>query len=151
MTADAFKFPFQKMLDVKEKQERALQIRLSEADAAILRKQADVERWQDVRRRLLEELRRARSGADLELNAYCTRYLRHVRDQIASLCRQARELEQDRERVRRELEKTLQSRKALENYRDRLRREFLADRERSEERIVELHSISKFSRAKRVS
>ncbi len=142
-----FRFRFQRILEVKEKQERALEVELAHMDGLILEQEATVAQWQSRKHGVLEETLDARRRGDFAENARCTGYLRHVRGRIEK-CRAAlAELRLKREKVRQELQHAAQSRRVLEKYRDRLRAEFLVTVRKAEERVTEMHSIRKFSRA----
>lgn len=145
MNGEAFRFRFQKILDIREKEERAVQIELSRVDRALLREQQSADRWERTRQLLLEELRRARVEANLELNDRCSTYLRHVRDRIGLSREETGKLRQERQGVLRKLEQALQSRKALENYRGRMKKEFLAAQEKAEEQVIDAYSAHKFA------
>jgi flagellar export protein FliJ len=142
-----FRFRFQKILDVKEKLERALEIQLGSLDRLILEQEGVLAQWQRGKQAILQEIRNARQRADLVENARCTAYLRHVRSRMERSRATLFELRQKREGVRQELQRTAQSRRVLEKYRNRLRAEFMAAMEKAEERVTEVHSIRKFSRA----
>ena len=146
-----FRFRFQKLLDLREKQERTLEIEVARFDKAVLGKRAQLEAWQQERRATLAQLRLARDCGDLQANACGTDYLRCL-GRRADRCRAAiADLRQERERVRQRLQAVAQSRKALENYRDRKRTEFLALEEKAEERVLEEHAVRGFLRAERAS
>jgi len=145
LTPVIFRFRYQRILDVKEKQERALEIELGRVDRLIMEQEAVRGRWERTRQGTLEEMGVARRRADLVENARCAAYLHYVRARLAQ-CRVAlAELREERERVRRELQHVAQSRELLEKYRDRLRAEFLADLEKAEDRVLEVHAARKFT------
>ncbi|KPK66174.1 MAG: hypothetical protein AMK73_00780 [Planctomycetes bacterium SM23_32] len=142
--AASFTFRFQKLLDLKEKQERALEIELARLERAVLSQQAALDGWRGARSETFQQMREARLRGDLAENARCAGYLHHVRARVEQ-CRAALdELRTRREGVREELRSVMQSRKVLENYRDRLRAEFMAEQEKTEERTIELHAARKF-------
>ena len=151
MAGPVFTFRFQRILEARERKQQALEMELGRLDRAMLEGHLELERWQAARRATLEEMRRARLEADLDRNARSAEYLRHVGERTAR-CRCAlADLACDRADVMRRLEHAMRSRKALDEYRDRLEREFLAEQERSQERIVDLHSLRKFMQAEGVS
>lgn len=146
-----FRFRFQKLLDLKGKQERMLEVEVACLDNVILGKRTELEAWQQERRATLGQLRLARDCGDLQANACGADYLRYLARR-ADRCRAAvADLRRERERVRQRLQAVVQSRKALENYRDRKRTEFLALEERAEERVLEEHAVRGFLRAERAS
>jgi len=145
----AFEFRFQKVLDLRGQQERALEIELARADATLQQARDRLARWQDARDQGLAALAEARCKADLEEAGRQSRYLEYVRSRIERARADIAELERQREGVRRRLERVMQSRKMLEGYRERQLGEFMAAQEKAEERIVELHSVFKFHQAKR--
>lgn len=149
MSPNAFQFRFQKVLDLRDQQQRALEIDLGRLDTAVLEARAEAARWEDARAQSLQALAAARCAADLEEAGRHSTYLKHVRSRIERTCAALAEVQRQREAVRRRLERVMQSCKMLEGYRDRLEREFMAAQEKAEERIIELHSMHKFYQAKR--
>jgi flagellar export protein FliJ len=147
LTPAAFRFRFQRILDVKEKQERALEIELARLDRLILDQEALQREWEGARQQTLQEMLQARRRSDLAENARCTAYLPYVRARIAQCARAAAELRSQRESVRQKLEQVMKSRKMLEKYRDRLLAEFLVALEKADERVTEVHSARKFIEA----
>ncbi len=146
MAGDGFMFRFQKVLDLRDQQERALEIELAGIDEAVARCKDSLRRWQEARRALLDQLADARREGDWLEHANCTAYLRHVRRQVGRHHADLDALGLRRQAVRAELEGAMCSRKALENYRDKLNREFLHERERAEEKIIDLHSARTYIR-----
>jgi flagellar export protein FliJ len=149
VSPETFQFRFQKVLDLREQQQRALEIELGRLDSRLLEARAEVARWEDERAQSLRALAVARRQGDLDEDARHGGYLKHVRRRIAGARTALEEAQQAREAVRGRLERVMQSCKMLEDYRDRLRREFMVAQERAEERIVELHAMHKFHQAKR--
>ena len=142
-----FRFRFQKILDIKRKQEQILEIEVARLDRLILDWEAAAERWQRIKEEALQTLRKARETEDLELNARYTAYLPHVRNQLRRCAQEADALRDDKAHVTEKLQKVMQSRKMLEKYREKLMREFLMKVEKAEERALDSHSIEKFARA----
>lgn len=149
--AAVFRFRFQRILDLKCKQEQALEIELSRVNQSLARAEDARREWECRREEAFLGLRKARLAGNLVENAQWTAYVRHVRGRIAQCRRQVAELREGREHVRRELERVMQSRKLLENYRDRLRERFLAAQEKAEERLHETYSAHKFVRTEGIS
>ena len=149
MSPSAFQFRFQKVLDLREQQQRALEIELGRQDKAVLEAGAEVTRWEAARTESLHALAAARRVADLQEAGAHTGYLKHVRGRIERARAALAEAQRQREAVRRRLERVLQSCKMLETYRDRLEHEFMATQEKAEERIIELHTMHQFHQAKR--
>ena len=149
MSPNTFEFRFQKVLDLREQQQRALELELARLDAEVQEARTAAARWEDTRAESLRALAAARRQGDLDEAANHTNYLKHVRARIQGARAALAEAQRQREGVRRRLERVLQSCKMLENYRDRLQREFVAGQERAEERIIELHSMHQFHQAKR--
>lgn len=147
MAKKGFQFRFQSILDVKEHQEKALEIELARIDRAILAQKETGRQWERTRRQVLDELGKAQRNGDMVQSIQCGDYLRHVRRRIGDCHAVVAELDGEREQARAELERVMRSRKALENYRDKLRGEFIAEQEKAEEKILELHSASRFIRA----
>ncbi len=144
MGETAFKFRLQKLLDLKEKQQRALEIELAGIERAMAIQEAELDRWQRVMDEVLHKLREARENSDLELNGRYSSYLPYVRAHLKRCRLEIVGLKHNKTAVRQQLEGLMQSRKILENYRDRLMREFLVDQERAEEKALDLHSLQKF-------
>jgi flagellar export protein FliJ len=149
VSPNAFQFRFQKVLDLREQQQRALEIELGRQDRVVLEAGAEVTRWEEARTESLHALAAARRVADLEEAGRHSTYLKHVRGRIERARTVLVEAQRQREAVRRRLERVMQSCKMLETYRDRLEHEFTAGQEKAEERIIELHSMHKFYQAKR--
>ncbi len=149
MSPEAFQFRFQKVLDLRGQQQRALEIELGRLDGLLLKARTEADRWETERTASLQARAEARLSGDLEEDARQAGYLAYVRGRVEVARAAVEEARRGRETVRRRLERVMQSCKMLENYRDRLRTEFHADQERAEERIVELHSMHKFYQAKR--
>jgi flagellar export protein FliJ len=149
VSPETFQFRFQKVLDLREQQQRALEIELARLDAVLAQARQEVARWEGELAESLRALAAARRVGDLDEAASHTGYLKHVRARIQRAQAAVEEGQRHREVVRRRLERVMQSCKMLETYRDRLQREFMAAQERAEERIVELHSMHKFHQAKR--
>ena len=147
MAKTGFQFRFQSILDVKEHQGKALEIELARIDRAILAQKETARQWERTRQQVLDELGKAQRNGDMVQSIQCGNYLRHVRRRIDDGDAVVAELNGEREQVRAELERVMRSRKALENYRDKLRSEFIAEQEKAEEKILELHSASRFIRA----
>ena len=142
-----FRFRYQRILDVKQKQQKALEIELGRVDRLTLQQQALLRSWERTRQGTLDEMRQARTQGDLADNAQCAAYVRHVRSRMEQ-CRAAlADLRVKRERVRQDLQRAMQSRQVIEKYRDRLRAQFLAELEKAEEAVAEVHTLRKFSRA----
>ncbi len=147
MAGQSFTFRFQKILEVKEQQEKALQIELARVDEAIAARRRTLQRWADERRELLDQMARCRAAGDVEESRRCAQYLQHVRNRIASARQALEDLHERRNEVRQELEEVLKSCKMLENYRERLRKEFVTEREKAEEKTLELHAARRFIQA----
>jgi flagellar biosynthesis chaperone FliJ len=143
----SFRFRFQRILDIKRKQEQLLEIEVARLDRLIMDWEAAGERWQRIKAEALQTLRKARETVDLELNARYTAYLPHVRKQLKRCALEADALRQDKAHVVEKLQKIMQSRKMLEKYRDKLMRASMLKAERAEERALDSHSIEKFVRA----
>ena len=151
MAGPIFAFRFQRILDARERKQQVLEMELGRLDRAVLERQGELDGWHRARRTALEEMRQARRDSDLDQNARSADCLRHVDDR-AERCRCALvDLARARADLMRRLEQAMRSRKVLEDYRDRLEREFLAEQERSQERILDLHSLRKFMQAEGVS
>jgi flagellar export protein FliJ len=149
VSPETFQFRFQKVLDLREQQQRALEVELGRLDGELLKARAEAARWEEERAASLRAVAEARHRGDLEEDARHAGYLKHVRARIERARAALEEVRREREAARNRLERVMQACKMLENYRDRLRREFAAAQERAEERIVELHSMHKFHEAKR--
>ncbi len=147
MAGNTFTFPFQKVLDFREHQEKGLEIELSGLDEAILQQKQTRSRWELTRQQLLEEIGEARREGELRRAADCADYLQYVRDKIRQCERETARLQGRREEVRQELERVMRARKVVENYRDRLKKEFLAEREKIEQKVIDLHSSREFIQA----
>ena len=63
MSPEAFQFRFQKVLDLREQQQRALEMELGRLDRELLKARAEAARWQDERAASLSALAEARRGA----------------------------------------------------------------------------------------
>ena len=142
-----FVFRYQKVLDVREKQQHALEVELARLERAVLDARADLARWDETRQDVLAQLRSAREGGDVEQNAYGSAYLRHVRIRREESRRVLTDLETKRDAARTNLSEAVKARKALEKYRDKLEAEYLLAAERKEERSVELYSARAHVRA----
>ena len=147
MAATVFKFRFQKILNVREKQQRALEIELARLDRAILTNELTRRKWHCIKQDTLNATRLARHRDDLAENARCAQYLRHVRAQAQQCQSTGAQLRGNKEHIREELQRVMQSCKMLEKYRDRLKAEFMAAQEKAEERALDAHSIRAFVRA----
>ncbi|MGD2174214.1 MAG: hypothetical protein PVJ27_02335 [Candidatus Brocadiaceae bacterium] len=147
MAQDGFDFRYQKILDFKQHQEKALELELARLDTAVLAQRQSRRRWDMTRRQVLDQMGGARREGDLAHAAQCADYLRHVRRQMKNCDERLDELQRERERVRRELEKIMRSRKAVENYRDRMKKLFMVEREKAEQKVVDLHAARKFIEA----
>jgi flagellar export protein FliJ len=149
MSPEVFQFRFQKVLDLREQQQRVLEVELARLDAELAKAHAEAARWEGERAAALVALAEARGLGDLLEDARQAGYLKHVRVRIEAARAALEEAQRLREAARRRLERVVQSCKMLENYRDRLRGEFMAARERAEERVGELHTMHQFHQAKR--
>ncbi len=69
MSPEAFQFRFQKVLDLREQQQRALEMELGRLDRELLKARAEAARWEDERAASLSALAEARRGGDLEEDA----------------------------------------------------------------------------------
>jgi flagellar export protein FliJ len=136
-----FVFAYQKVLDVREKQQRSLEVELGRLERAVLARRADLARWERVRRDVLAQLRSAREGGDMEQNAYGSAYLRHVRLCLEQGRQSLADLAGQRDAVREALTEAVKACKVLQKYRDRLRAEYLIAEEKADERTVELHTV----------
>ncbi len=148
MAKTGLRFRFQSILDVKEHQEKALEIELARIDRAILAQKETRRQWEHTRHQVLDELGKAQRNGDMVQSIQCGDYLRHVRRRIEDGDAVVAEMDGERQQARAELERVMRSRKALENYRDKLRSEFIAEQEKAEEKILELYSASRFIQAK---
>ncbi|MFO8006458.1 MAG: hypothetical protein R6V05_01840 [Candidatus Brocadiia bacterium] len=146
--AKQFPFRFQKILDVREQQQKGLEIELARLDRAILRQEERRRHWELAREQALQDLALARREGDMSRSSQCADYIRHVRSRIAGCTDRAEELRDERARVQAELAEKMRSCKLLENYRDRLKRELMAEHEKAEQKVLDLHSANTFSRAK---
>lgn len=147
MAGKGFRFRFQKILDVREQQQKALEIQLAQSDEAVATCCRELQYWRERRHRLLDQIGRFRAEANLEEAHLCAQYLGHVRGQLAEAQRDLQDLRQRREEVRAELAEVLKSHKMLENYRERLKHEFANKQERAEQKTLELHAVRKFIQA----
>ncbi len=145
--AGGFRFRYQNVLDVRARQQRGLEVELAGADRRLRRARRALAELEGSREENLQQARAARERADLDENRRCADYLRHLRRQIEAARRQIAALGEQREDVRRRLQRMMQSRKVLEKYRDRLRAEFEAEQEKNEERAVDLHTAWEYARA----
>jgi len=148
MVEDGFQFKYQKILDVRQHQEKQLEVELARIDESIRMQREEQRRWKRVRDELLEELAVARGRGDLLETRHCSDYLEHVRSRIGHFANVQAQMVREREQVRSSLEDAMRSRKVLENYRDRLQSEFRSEREKAEEKVLDLHSAHKFIQAK---
>jgi flagellar export protein FliJ len=139
-----FTFRFQKLLDLKERREKALEVRLGRLEADLIAARRELEQWERTREATLAQMREARRRGDLRDNARCTAYLGYVRERIGRCHASLEQIASKKEDVRGELNAVMKSRKMLENYRDRLKAEFMAAREKAEERTVEMHTARKY-------
>ena len=142
-----FIFRYQKVLDVREKQQHALEVELARIERAVLDARADLARWNERRQDVLAQLRSAREGGDIEQNAYGTAYLRHLRRRRAQSRQALTDVERQRDAARASLADALKACKVLEKYREKLEAEHLVAVERTEEQTVELHSARAHVRA----
>jgi flagellar export protein FliJ len=149
MSPETFQFRFQKVLDLREQQQQALEVELGRLDGELAKARAEAAHWEGERAAALSALSDARRLGDLVEDARQAGYLRHVRARIEAARAALQEVQRRREETRRRLERVMQSCKMLETYRDRLRGEFAAAQERAEERVVELHTMHKFHEMKR--
>jgi flagellar export protein FliJ len=145
----AFTFRFQQVLDLREQQKQALEIEIGRAEAAINGALAARARWEATAEECAEGLGKARrEGRIGEAHDY-SKYLAHVRRQVAECHRRERELREEKERVREQLERAMRSCKVLENYRERLAREHRTAQEKAEDLVVDLHTMHKWIQGKR--
>jgi flagellar export protein FliJ len=150
LAGTAFRFKFQKILHVREKQQQALEIELARMDTLVREKEAALQRWHATRRETIDDRRRARLKGDLDLESRYGDYLTYVGMRTRQCQSELLRLREEREATRRELERLAQACKVLENYRDRLRRQFLTEAERAEERVLDLSAIHRFIQAEDV-
>ena len=151
MSGGSFEFKHQRILDVRERQQQALEMEIAKVDRAIAEQQERVDRWLQERRETLHQILNTRVSGDLAEGARATQYLYYVRNNLKRCRQQLDELRAGREEVRHRLEQTMLVRKALENYRDRMEQDFLMDQERSQERILDLHSLRKYAQIEEAS
>ncbi len=144
MRQDGFQFKHQRILEMREHQQKQLEIELARVDRAIHMQRQERQRWEGVRRDLLSQLGRARNAGDLLQAGRCADYLGHVRARIKHFSELEAQMSQEREQVRSTLEDVMRSLKMLQNYRDRLRREFRAEHEKTEDKVLDLHSTHKY-------
>lgn len=149
MSDTGFEFPFQRVLDVREQQELSLQMQVAGAKKDLREARAELERWEEARGKALDGISRARCRGELGEAATHSRYLEHIRRRLTDCRNTVGELEQEKHHLQQELTRVMQSRKMLETHRERLEREYLARREKAEERVVELHSTHTFIQAER--
>ena len=149
MAENGFQFRFQKVLDVRQGEQRSLEIELGRLDGEILKATRVRDGWTRLRGDCLDGLGQAQRASRLAEAAHHSRYLDHVRQRLVESVTAIDELRQQREAVRAELERVLRACKMLEQYRDRLVREHLSAQERADERIVDIHSVHKYVEAKR--
>lgn len=142
-----FIFRYQKILDVREKQQRSLEVELARCEKAVLAGRAEVARWDGARQEVLTQLRAARRDGDVEQNAYGSAYLRHVRRSLVQSRHSLAERAKQRDEARARLAEALKACKALQKYRDKLEAEYLVAEERADERTVELHTAHAHVRA----
>ena len=142
-----FVFRYQKVLDVREKQQHSLEVELARCERAVLAGRADVARWEGIRQDVLTQLQTARQDGDVEQNAYGTAYLRHVRRSLARSRQSVAEREKQRDGARARLVEAVKACKALQKYREKMEAEYLAAEERADERTVELHTARAHMRA----
>jgi len=144
MTTAGFTFRFQRILELKEKREQALQLDVARLERSIRERQDATQYWMRMREKAMARLREACRQSDLTVNDQYGVYLEHLRGEIRHCSEQINDLEESRQKVRRELETIVQERKLLEQYRDRLLAEYAAQQEKAEERALDSYSIQKF-------
>jgi len=144
VAATVFRFKFQKILDVKEKQQQAAEIELAGVDKLLSEANAVLELWRRARRTTMDEQRSARHEGRLGLATLHGHYLDYVRARLDQCHGEVAKLRDEREQVRGELLRLMRARKVLEKYRDRLKKEFYRQMERDEEKEQGEHSIYKF-------
>lgn len=151
MAGKGFRFRFQKILDVREQQQKALEVQLAQSDEAVATCCRELQHWRDMRHHLLDQIGRFRADANLEEARRCAEYLGHVRKQVATARGKLQDLRRQREEVRAELAEVLKSHKMLENYRERLKQEFASEQEKVEQMNLELHAVRKFIQAEGIA
>jgi flagellar export protein FliJ len=149
--AAAFRFRFQRILEIKEQQQHSLEIEIANMDRDLRRREAEQERWQRTKCEVLQNLREASRNCDLELRARNAAFLPHVRGRIDRCRREVTELREVKEGVRKRLEQVMQSCKMLQKYRDRLKAQFLSKLEKAEEQNLDSHSMRKFIQAEGIT
>lgn len=149
MGENGFEFQFERVLEVRRRQQQALEAELHQFNAAVAESEAVIERWKRIRTETLDGLALARREGEREECRRHARYLDHVRRRLGSAREELEQLRRQRGKVRAELEGVLRAVKMLENYRERLEREFLRNQEKAEQQVVELHSTHSFIQARR--
>ena len=139
-------FPYQRILDWKEQQERALQLEIARLERAILALRRERARWTALREETFDRFREARAKAELDVADQYPRYLEHLRDQVRRCTDKIRELQEDKEKVRKEIERVMQSRKLLEQFKERKLKQYWAEQEQGEQRALDAYSIERFIR-----
>ncbi len=147
MSAGTFDFPYQSILDVKERQRQGLQIELAQLESAVMEHEVNCRRWEETRNDMLALMRRAREAGDLRENARGAQYLQHVNGRIRRWAQKAQSAREQRDSTRNDLRGLAQSCKVLENYRDRLAAEHSAAAEKAEERAQDVRAIQESFRA----
>jgi flagellar export protein FliJ len=136
-----FKFKFQRVLDLREQQQQALEGELAEVQKRLGRAEASVQRWLKLRRETLEEQGHARRKGRLGLDARYGDYLSFVRRKLSEARRELAVLTERREGIRNRIEDLLKARKLLETYRDQLKEEFYDQVLRDEQKLLDMHAI----------
>ncbi len=149
MSETGFQFRFQRVLDVREGQRQSVQIELARAAAEQQDAAARLKRWTETKAETLRGLAAARRAGNLDDAARHSSYLEHVRTRLAQCREQHRLARQKADQLRDALEQAMQACKVLQTYRDRLESRHLAERERAEERVIDLHSMHSHTQSKR--
>ena len=142
----AFRFRYQQILELKQKQEQAVSVRIASLDRDIRRHEGALRRWALIRDEAMEKLRGFRRKGDLADCDYYADYLNYVRAQLLALQDELADLREQRVRVREELERFMQSRKVFEELRDREKTTFLVHRQKQEQMAIDTHSLARFGR-----
>ncbi len=146
MARTTFRFRYQKVLELKEKQEQAVSVKIASVDRDIRRHEGAIRRWELIRDEAMEKLRGFRRRGDLADCDYYADYLNYVRAQLIALQGALADLRERRASVREELERLMQSRRVFEQLREREKKTFLVHREKQEQMAMDTHSIAKFGR-----
>jgi len=135
---------FQKVFDIREREERALKIQVARLDKEVRECERKKMGWIRCRDETLDYLRRARSKADLAGIDQCSDYVLYVCMHIKGCAEKQQDLQVEKEELLEELRKTMQARKLVEGYLKELKRELAVEFGKAEQRAFSSHSAHKF-------